>query len=304
MKRIGTIAILVLGLAASGAAQQESLASLPASRAAGLRLQDRAFQSESLGRQMKYRILIPKGYFESDQYYPVLYLLHGWAGDYQNWSTLTNLTHYAENLPIIIVMPDAGDSWYVDSATVAQGKFEQYMIKDVVEEVEHHWRALRSPQRRAIAGLSMGGYAAVNLALKHAGMFKMAGSISGAFNAPLPELEQRTDLKPSLVQAFGAANSKTRAENDVYREAGNADPKNTPYLYIDCGSEDATFAEPNRRLVTILGQKKIGFEYHEFPGAHSWQYWDERLPTLLKVVEREIAPEEKEGSSLSVHRSS
>lgn len=305
-KLVAMIAALVLVLVASAIAQQESTVQAPAGRvvAAESRLQDRVFQSESLGRQMKYRILLPKGYFESDRYYPVLYLLHGWHGDYQNWSALTNLTEYAENLPIIIVMPDAGDSWYVDSATVPQDKFEQYIIKDVVDEVEHHWRALQSPHRRAIAGLSMGGYAAVNLALKHPGMFKMAGSISGAFNAPLPELEQRTDLKPSLVQTFGGATSKTRVENDVYREAANADPQHTPYLYIDVGSEDVTFAEPNRRLVAILAQRKIVFEYHEFPGIHSWQYWDERLPALLNVVEREIAPEAKGGSSLFVHRSS
>lgn len=304
-KRLEIIAIVVLGLAVSALGQQESStnfhgsAPMPAKRAvaAESRMQDRVFQSESLGRQMHYRILLPKGYFESDRYYPVLYLLHGWGGDYQNWSTLTNLAKYAEHLPIIIVMPDAGNSWYVDSATVPQDKFEQYMIKDVVDEVEHQWRAIRAPHRRAIAGLSMGGYAAVNLALKHPGMFKMAGSLSGALNAPLPELEQRTDLKPSLVQVFGAANSKTRAENDVYREAANADPQHTPYLYIDCGSEDVTFAEPNRRFVAILGQKKVAFEYHEFPGVHSWKYWDERLPTLLKVVEKEIAPERKDRSS-------
>lgn len=292
--RAVVIALLVWGLSVGAFAQQAGVASAQASPAIASesRMQDRAFQSESLGRQMKYRVLLPKGYFDSDRYYPVLYLLHGWHGDYQNWSTLTNLVEYAENLPIIVVMPDAGDSWYVDSATAAQDRFEQYLMKDVVDEVEHHWRALRSPHRRAIAGLSMGGYAAVNMALKHPKMFKMAGSISGAFNAALPELEQSTDLKPSLVQAFGAANSKTRAENDVYREAANADPQITPYLYIDCGSEDVTFAEPNRRLVSALAQKKIAFEYHEFPGVHSWQYWDERLPTLLKVVEREIASDQ------------
>src|SRR6266567_8011229 len=60
------------------------------------RFQDRVFQSESLSRAMKYRVLLPAGYFESAKNYPVLYLLHGWYGDYQNWSTLTNLAYYAE----------------------------------------------------------------------------------------------------------------------------------------------------------------------------------------------------------------
>ncbi len=285
--RLGIIAVLLVSLAIGVQAQAPQAASQS-------RMQDRAFQSESLGRQMKYRVLLPKGYFESARYYPVLYLLHGWHGDYKNWSTLTNLAHYAKRMPIVIVMPDAGDSWYVDSATAPQEKYEQYIIHDVINDVEQNWRVIRGAHRRAIAGLSMGGYAAVSLGLKHPGMFQMAGSISGAFNAALPELEERSDLKPSLMEAFGPANSKTRAQNDVYREAENADPRSTPYLYIDCGSEDASFAEPNRRLVTILGQRKIAFEYHEFPGVHSWQYWDERLPALLKVVERQIAPETTE----------
>src|SRR5512147_1557914 len=120
VKRIPTVVVLLLGLAVSAVAQRENTASAQPTRAisAESRMQDRVFQSESLGRQMKYRILLPQGYFESARYYPVLYLLHGWHGDYQNWTTLTNLTFYAENLPIIIVMPDAADSWYVDSATV------------------------------------------------------------------------------------------------------------------------------------------------------------------------------------------
>src|SRR5712691_6497930 len=106
-------------------AQQATSAPSQTSAAAEskLRLQDRTFQSKSLGRAMTYRILLPAGYSEDAKKYPVLYLLHGWHGDYQNWSTLTKLTRYAEDLPILIVMPDAGNSWYVDSATVSQDKF-------------------------------------------------------------------------------------------------------------------------------------------------------------------------------------
>ena len=290
--RAGIVAVLAMGLAFGVVAQESRPTAQPSRKVtAESRMQDRVFQSESLGRPMRYRILLPKGYFQSARSYPVLYLLHGWHGDYQNWSTLTNLAFYAKHVPIIIVMPDAGDSWYVDSATTPQDKFEQYIIHDLISEVDEHWRTMRVPHRRAIAGLSMGGYGAVNLALKHPGMFGVAGSISGALNAALPELGQRVDLKPSLDRAFGAANSKTREQNDVYQLASNAKPESAPYLFIDCGNNDETFLEPNRRFAAMLSQKKFAYEYHEFPGEHSWQYWDKRLPSLLKVVEQHIARE-------------
>jgi putative tributyrin esterase len=254
------------------------------------RLQDRTFQSKSLGRAMTYRILLPDGYSEDAKKYPVLYLLHGWHGDYQNWSTLTKLTRYAEELPILIVMPDAGNSWYVDSATRPQDKFEQYIVHDLVEEIDNHWRTVRSAQGRGIAGLSMGGYGAVKFALKHPTMYQVAASLSGAFNAASPQLaDARADLRPSLVDAFSAAHSQTRQQNDLYAVANTVDAKATPYLYIDCGNRDATFLEPNRKLASILSARGFAYEYHEYPGEHSWQYWDERLPALLDLVRREIA---------------
>ena len=254
------------------------------------RIEDRVFQSESLGRQMTYRILLPAGYSDSARSYPVLYLLHGWHGGYKNWSTLTDLTHYAENLPIIIVMPDAGDSWYVNSASNPQDKFEQYIIRDLIEEVDQHWRTLRSPHRRAIAGLSMGGYGAVTFALKYPNTFAMAGSISGALNAADVSLsESRADLAPSLESAFGVVGSPSRTDNDIYTAIDKATTASTPYLYIDCGNRDVSFLEPNRKLVSKLSQRGLTYEYHETPGAHTWQYWDSRLPALLSVVSRTIA---------------
>jgi S-formylglutathione hydrolase FrmB len=197
-------------------------------------LQERIFQSESLSRSMKYRILVPVGYFENVSSYPVLYLLHGWHGDYQNWSTLTQLVGYAKDLPVIIVMPDAGDSWYTDSASEPKDKFEQYVIHDLIAEIDQHWRTLRSPRRRAIAGLSMGGYGALKLALRYPEVFGFAASISGAFNAASFDLgKARPDLPPSLLMAFGADHSQTRERNDAHRMAAAVNPQITPYLCID-----------------------------------------------------------------------
>lgn len=288
-RRVMVVLALVVALTLSAVAQNPAPAPA-ATQSSESRLQDQTFQSESLARPMKYRILLPGDYFHSDRSYPVLYLLHGWHGDYQNWSTLTNLTQNAKDVPLIIVMPDAGDSWYVNSASTAQDKFETYIARDLINQVDQHWRTLRSSHRRAIAGLSMGGYGAVKFAQKFPEMFTFAGSISGAFNAPATELaEARADLRPSLMKAFGDANSSTRAENDVYRLLERTTSALNPYFYIDCGSSDSTFIASNRRLAGVLSQHKVPYEYHEHPGSHSWQYWDQRLPDLLKAVMQHIA---------------
>ena len=263
----------------------------PAVRAASTksRLQDRAFKSTSLNRVMKYRVWLPAGYFDGTRTYPVLYLLHGWSGDETNWSTLTKLTKHAENLPVIIVMPDGQNSWYVDSGSEEKEKFEAFLTQDLIENVDESWRTVHGREGRAIAGLSMGGYGAVKEALKHPEMFQMAASMSGAFNAGSAELEkERADLRPSLAEAFGAEHSQTREQNNLYALAQKADVKTTPYLYVDCGSQDESFLEPNRKLAAILSQRKFAYEYHEFPGVHDWNYWDKRLPAVLGLVRREL----------------
>lgn len=295
--------MLVLGLLAASVVPQvhaQKTASAQTSRPTEIapaqsgpvhaRLQDRTFQSESLGRSMKYRILLPADYFQSARRYPVLYLLHGWHGDDQNWSTLTKLTAYAKGLSLIVVMPDANDSWYVNSATVPQDKFESYIARDLVAEIDSQWRTVPSAGSRAIAGLSMGGYGSVKFAEKFPELFHFAGSISGAFSATDPQLAAtRADLAPSLQKAFGDSNSPVRAGNDVYRLLDRVKPASAPYFFIDCGSSDATFLPANRRLAATLSQHGLTYEYHEFPGSHSWQYWDQRLPDLLKAVTQHIA---------------
>jgi putative tributyrin esterase len=245
---------------------------------------DHEFQSKSLGRSMRYRVIVPADYERTTRHYPALYLLHGLYGDFENWETRTNLVQYAEKYQFIIVMPDAGDSWYTNSATVPQNRFEDYIIKDVIDEAEESWRIIRSPHRRAIAGLSMGGYAAVKFALRYPGMFAVAGSISGAMNPTSPEMVRlQPAFEPNLSNVFGPAGSETRTHNDVYELARTADPTLVPYLYLDIGNQDWTLAS-DRELVSILSARKYRYEYHEMPGIHSWEYWDRRVPGVLEAT--------------------
>lgn len=283
---IAAISTLLAAGCAMAQSHRASHAPLAAKPATASRVQDRTFQSAALGRPMTYRIVLPKDYAASARRYPVLYLLHGWNGSYKNWETLTNLTAYSKDLPLIVVMPDGENSWYVDSETVPADRFEQYLANDLTEDVDEHWRTLCSGHRRAIAGLSMGGYGALKTALKHPGMFAAALSLSGAFQAADPALESEEELKPSLQRAFGSANSRARRENDLLAILKNTSAAQAPYLFVSCGAGDRVFLPANRKLAAILSEQGFRYEYHETAGAHEWRYWDEQLPLILKVAQK------------------
>jgi putative tributyrin esterase len=266
----------------------------PASQAISPPVQEQTFHSKALDRDMRYIVVLPSDYDNSQQRYPVLYLLHGWAGDYTNWVKLTKLVEYSRRYPMIIVTPDAQNSWYVNSATIPADRFEDYIINDFIREIDTRWRTIASPDRRAIAGLSMGGYGSILFGLKHPGLFAVVGSVSGAFNGPtgiehvLPELRESTD------RAFGVPTSITRTGNDIYSllysVLAKTDHVSIPYFFLECGSQDRLLPS-NRKFVEELSSKNVSYEYHEYPGAHSWEFWDKSLPMMLEVIGIRIVPD-------------
>jgi putative tributyrin esterase len=249
--------------------------------------EDRTFASRALGRQVTYRVVLPAEYHSTGHRYPVLFLLHGVFGGFENWETLTDVARYSAGAEVIIVTPDAGNSWYVNSATDPNQRYEDFIIQDLISEVDATYRTLRSSHRRAIAGLSMGGYGALKFAIKYPGTFDFAGSISGAFNGTFDLDAHRADLRDDLLKAFGPAGSPTRKENDIFELVRSADVEQLPYFYLDCGTEDE-FCDVNRRLTSALRERGAPYEYHEVPGGHSWRYWDQRISALLPIVSKMI----------------
>lgn len=284
MKRILPVSCLLLLLTTTTALCQQT-GTQP--RAAGSRrafVKDAVFRSSSLQREMHYRLLLPRDYSNGGRF-PVLYLLHGLYGDYQNWDTRTHLANYARNLRLLVVMPDADDSWYTNSATVADDKFEDYIVKDLISEIDDRYRTIRERHARAVAGLSMGGYGALKLALKYPDKFTFAGSLSGALNAAQNLDELRPEFSAKLVEVFGSKADPTRAENDVFSLLDRPNHQRYPYFYLACGSGDF-FLDADRAFARQLSSGKIAYEYHEVPGDHSWEYWDKALAPLLQAAEK------------------
>jgi putative tributyrin esterase len=273
-----------------------SVAQAHTTKAISPRVQEALFHSKELDRDMHYMVVLPVGYNHSQQRYPVLYLLHGWAGDYTNWVKLTKLVEYSRRYPMIIVTPDAGNSWYVNSATVPGDRFADYVVNDLTREIDTHWRTIASPGRRAIAGLSMGGYGSVLFGLKHPGLFAAVGSASGAFDGPAGVERVMPNLRESTDHAFGPADSATRIDNNIHLLVPRADRSSLPYLFLECGSQDPLLAS-NRQFVEELSSKNVPYEYHEYPGTHTWEFWDNSLPMMLDAIATRILPGKQSRSS-------
>lgn len=280
--------LFLLSLLAVVQAQERPVGSLPQPIPPPLRVTVRegSFQSAALGRPMRYRIILPSDYEAMRRRYPVLYLLHGLTGDYADWESRTDLAEYAQRLHLIIVMPDGNDAWYTNSAGDPQEKYEDYIAKDLIPEIDKQYRTINARYARAIAGLSMGGYGALKFGLKYPQTFAFAASFSGALQVARDAdffATRPGKYRDGIMKIFGPAGSQTRAENDIYALVKKAVPARMPYIYLDCGTEDELL-QANREFVALLHQQKIAYEYRELPGAHAWDYWDRQVRAMFEVL--------------------
>jgi putative tributyrin esterase len=252
------------------------------------------FRSNLVNATLPYNVILPPGYRASHRTrYPVVYLLHGWGGHYTDWLTRTNVADYAAQYPMIVVMPEGNDSWYVDSPSVANDKYESYILTELIPDVDQRYRTIQARYARAIAGLSMGGYGAIKYGLKYPATFVFAASMSGAFGVSrYTDNEMGGKNREPFLKTFGPVGSDTRKANDVFEIARGLSPARVaalPYFYFDCGTEDAAqHVKPNRELSEIFLEKKIPHEYRELPGNHSWGYWDQQVQEVLRIAARQM----------------
>jgi S-formylglutathione hydrolase FrmB len=248
------------------------------------------FQSQLVNATLPYNVILPPDYrAATTTRYPVLYLLHGWDGHYTDWLTRTNVADYAAQYRMIVVMPEGNNSWYVDSSGVPSDKYETYILKELIPDVDKRFRTIQARYGRAVAGLSMGGYGAIKYGLKYPASFVFAGSMSGAFGVTRYTNEIGGKNLEPFLKTFGPVGSETRKANDAFEIARGLSPARVgalPYFYFDCGTEDSGHFDPNRELSQIFLEKKVPHEYRELPGNHSWAYWDQQVQEVLKIAAR------------------
>lgn len=235
--------------------------------------------SAAMNRQLPALVVTPEGYDpEGNKRYPVVYLLHGYSGDYEGWlKDAPSLPKWADEYQVILVFPDGGyRSWYVDSPVDPTIRFETFIAQEVVAFIDSNYRTLTTRNGRAIAGLSMGGHGAMFLAARHPGIFGAAGSMAGGLDLR-PWKHNNWEIDKVLGdpqrywenwEAFSAVTS--------FRVFKNSNTQ----LIIDCGTGDF-FLPQNRAAHIKLMELGIPHMYTERPGEHNAAYWSEAVEYQL-----------------------
>ncbi len=227
--------------------------------------------SSALGKASACFIAVPD---QAKPPYPVVYLLHGHSDDYTIWQRRTAIERYAEDAGLMVVMPDGGRGWYSDARDGVH-RYESHIL-ETIDRVEALFPVRRDRAHRGIGGLSMGGYGALKLALKYPRLFASVVAHSGVLD--IRAWHRDSPCSVQLRQIFG---DRLSGDEDCLTLAKRlARARIRPHIRIDCGVDDFLI-EHNRRMHRQLTTLGIPHEYEEFPGAHTWEYWDAHIPQAL-----------------------
>lgn len=319
-------------------ATEAAAASAPAALVTGT-LDTVTFWSQALGTNKSYVVWLPPSYNDSTfRSYSVAYYLHGLWGRETDWSTLGSIHTTLDSLvaagmpEFIVVMPDGDDSWYttwnslgdyagcrssfipadhvgdtVDSYCVPWPHYDDYIAYDLVQAVDGTFRTLAHREYRAIAGLSMGGYGAVSLALRYPHVYRAAVSHSGVLSprfdthpfvappryADMAQIESAWGerLWPLLTPAFGRDSSGWIARDPVHmaERALNRIKSANLEFYFDVGTEDGLI-DQNKALHWEFARLGLPVTYAEYPGKHDWPYWRAHAVESMQWLAARIVP--------------
>ncbi len=255
-------------------------------------------QSKILGKAVRYTIYLPFDYNTSNRYYPVVYLLHGYTDNDIAWIQFGDANMIADKaiadqeIPaMILVMPDAGVSWYVNNYNDSV-RYEDFFFKEFIPYTESHYRILTEKRYRAVAGLSMGGYGALVYALKHPGMFSSCVAFSaGVFTDDqiinMGNKEWETLFGPVFNPQLKGTERLTKQfkeDDPLYLiKNGNIDSLKSVRYYIDCGDDDFLY-KGNSAMHVLMREMNIPHEYRVRDGSHNWTYWRSGLLDGLKFI--------------------
>jgi S-formylglutathione hydrolase FrmB len=214
----------------------------------------------------------------------VLYLLHGLSDDASAWQRYTSIETIAAGYGLVVVMPSAGRSFYID-----QPNGQEY-FSYLTEELPHYLADVfgLAPRRENtfIAGNSMGGYGAFKAALLHPELYAAAASLSGVLGIAVLQLLPDTDLRrDEFALLFGDLERLVGSEHDpaVWLERAAKNPSRLPRLFISVSRQEDIY--PLSGMFHAACQSLgVQSEYHEEDGGHDWLFWDGQIRRFLAAV--------------------
>ncbi len=283
-------------LSAAGAGGQGSSGPVPA----GQVVEGLSFSSAILGRDVEYAIYLPPDYAASGRRYPVVYLLHGYTDDESGWIQYGEVNLAADRAiaareipPMIIALPDAGVSWYIndDQNNV---RYEDMFVQEFIPYIDKTYRTRPKKEFRGVSGLSMGGWGALVYSIRHPDVFAACAAFSAAVwtDEDFVSMEEKAYLF-MLGPVFGpkhVGRDRLTAHYLSYSPLALAKTASVDVLkkvryYIDCGDDDFLF-KGNSALHVALTDRKIPHEFRVRDGGHAWSYWRTGIADGLAFIGR------------------
>ncbi len=238
--------------------------------------------SETLGMSTEAGIVLPLNALPSAERggkYPVLYLLHGLGGDHTEWTRNSAIERYAESRGLALVLPRADRSYYTDMKQ--GGAYFTYLSEELPGLVQRTFAISGRREDTFAAGISMGGYGAFKLAMRHPERYAAAVSLSGGLDIVRRVTGPNGFLPGEADRIFGSADELRGSGEDLFAlavKAAAAEPP--PRLYQCCGTEDFLY-DANRAFLDQAVSAGLNITYEEGPGGHDWDYWDRQLTRML-----------------------
>ena len=252
-------------------------------------------RSEALGRDVSYAIQLPPSYAGGDRRYPVLHVLHGLFESPAFWDErglpriLEELWTSGEVPEMLVVAADGDNSFFVNGPL---GAYEDLVTRDLPAHVEANYRAERGRAGRALLGISMGGYAALRIALSRPEVYHAVAAHSAMVLQTIPTAAAGAGRwqMSAFNRAFGEpVDAALWAASDPLAWAARADPAKTPALYFDCGSADRYgLFKGNEELHRRLLARGVAHEFALRPGDHGYDYVRSALGHSLRFVGRAL----------------
>ncbi len=289
----GLCLLFLAGLAAAGLA-----AAMPAGVPAGRVVEGQSLPSAILGRDVNFAVYLPPDYAASGRRYPVVYLLHGYTDDESAWIQFGEVNLAADRgidgrefPPLIIVMPDAGVSWYINDHQ-NKVRYEDMFIRELIPHIDKTYRTRPKKEFRGVAGLSMGGWGALVFSMRHPDMFAACAAFSAAVwtDEEYSAMEEKEYIS-MLGPVFGprpSGKARLTAHFESYSPLEQAKTMSVDTLqkvryYIDCGDDDELI-RGNSALHVILKDRKVPHEFRVRDGGHTWSYWRTGIADGLKFI--------------------
>ncbi|MEU6905526.1 alpha/beta hydrolase family protein [Streptomyces coeruleorubidus] len=275
------------------------------------RTRDLTVSSPAMGRSIPVRVVLPASWSKRPEAtFPVLYMLHGGADDYTAWTRETDVEELSQNSDVLIVMPDAGMDGYYSDWFAGPARWETFHTTELVRLMEKEYRAGPS---RAVVGLSMGGFGALNYAAHHPGLFRYAAAMSSYVDLNDPIVRLVIGLSSQAVgvdikQVWGdpvenadvwqshnpAAMPQSFRGTHVHLSVGNSMPGpmdmgRHPYVILVSMLGEAALPEQIKKFASALRAEGVRVTTHQYePGTHSWPYWRQELHRIWPAVMRSL----------------